>query len=91
MCLIVTQCPAAVAFIRRELPDFREAFVLAQAGPEDVRGKVVAGNLPLHLAALTAQVWAVEFAGAPPRGREYGLAEMDAAGARLRAYRVEAL
>lgn len=62
----------------------------ANATEQDVLGKIVAGNLPLNLAALTAEVWAVEFTGQPPRGAEYGLAEMEAAGACLRAYRVEA-
>lgn len=86
--VIVTRHHATVLFIRQELPEFREAPVLASAEPDDVRGLVVAGNLPLHLAALADHVIAVEFAGQPPRGREYGLDEMRAAGAQLVAYRV---
>lgn len=89
--VIVSRHPAAIEFIRREAPEFASALVLAQANTEDVAGRIVAGNLPLHLAALAAEVVAVEFAGAPPRGQEYGLADMDAAGARLRRYRVIAL
>lgn len=58
---------------------------------EDVEGAVVAGNLPLHLAALASEVIAVEFAENPPRGRDYGRVEMEAAGVHLRRYRVEAL
>lgn len=65
--------------------------VLAQAGPDDVDGRVVGGNLPLHLAALARLVVAVEFDGEPPRGREYGLPEMRAAGAHLRVYRVRSV
>lgn len=53
---------------------------------DDVRGKVVAGNLPLHLAQHCAAVLAIEFAGPPPRGQEYGIEEMKAAGARLVKY-----
>lgn len=64
--------------------------VLESAGPDDVRGKAVYGNLPLHLAALAAEVVAVEFAGPPPRGQEYGVEEMRAAGARLARYVVRA-
>lgn len=65
--------------------------VLASATAEDVAGAMVYGNLPLSLAALAAEVVAVEFEGAPPRGAEYSIIDMDAAGARLVRYRVEAL
>lgn len=87
--VIVSRHQAAIEFIRLAAPEFAGAPVLAQAGPDDVKGKVVAGNLPLHLAALAAEMVAVEFAGAPPRGQEYGLAEMQAAGARLTRYTVQ--
>jgi hypothetical protein len=62
--------------------------VVEEATADDVRGKVVYGNLPNHLACLAAAVVAVEFAGSPPRGREYGLADMIEAGARLARYGV---
>lgn len=68
-----------------------DAPVVAQADADDVRDAIVYGNLPLHLAALAAEVWAVEFSGEPPRGAEYDLAEMRAAGARLARYRVAAV
>jgi hypothetical protein len=84
--IIVSRHPAAIAFIRRERPELADAPVLVSASAEDVRGKRVFGNLPLALAALAAEVWVVEFAGDPPRGAEFGLAEMDAAGARLAGY-----
>lgn len=91
MPLIVSRHPAAVAFIREELPEFRDAEVLEAVTQSDVFDRVVAGNLPLHLAACCELVIAVEFSGAPPRGAEYGIEEMRAAGARLRRYRVESL
>jgi len=72
------------------LPEFRDAAVLEHVGVDDVRGKEVAGNLPLSLAAAAYAVWAVEFTGAPPRGAEYTLADMDAAGAQVRLYKVQA-
>lgn len=86
--VIVSRHPAAVEFIRRELPEFADAPVLATATPEDVAGKDVAGNLPLDLAAHANTVFAVCFTGTPPRGQEYGIEEMDAAGATIRAFRV---
>jgi len=89
--LIVSRHPAAVAFIRSAAPEFADAPVVASATADDVRGVAVAGNLPLHLAALAAEVWAVEFTGPAPRGTEYTFDDMVAAGAVLRRYRVTAL
>lgn len=60
---------------------------IKQATAEDVKGKVVFGNLPMHLACHAAKVYAVEFDN-PPRGQEYGRAEMAAAGIRMVAYTV---
>jgi len=54
-----------------------------------VGGRVVIGNIPIGMASLARQIYAVEFAGEPPRGREYTVDDMNKAAARLRAYRVE--
>lgn len=89
--LIVSRHPAAVEFIRREAPETADAPVYESVTAEQVRTAIVYGNLPLALAALAYEVVAVEFSGPPPRGTEYGLAEMDASGARLARYRVQAL
>lgn len=64
--------------------------VIASATRDDVRDKVVYGDLPLHLACLAREVWVVEFEGTPPRGQEYTLADMLDAGACLRPYVVRA-
>ena len=72
------------------LADGRTIPVIASATPDDVRGKVVIGTLPLHLAALCNRIIAIEFAGSPPRGQEYSVAEMETAGARLAEYVVSA-
>ena len=84
--LIVTRHPAAVEFIKNALPEFVDAPVLASATPADVLGRVVAGNVPLYLAALAEAVIVIEFAGDAPRGAEYSLDDMIAAGARLQSY-----
>jgi hypothetical protein len=86
--LIVSRHPAAVAFIREESGLDDSVPVLESATAADVCGRVVYGNLPLHLAASALAVVAVEFNGEPPRGREYTLADMQQAGARLRVYQV---
>ena len=49
--VIVSRHPAAVAFVRAEMPETANSPVLASARADDVRGKIVIGNLPLHLAA----------------------------------------
>lgn len=91
MNIIVSRHPAAIEFIRQEANLPTDTPVIAQATAADVAGKTVYGNLPLHLAALAEAVYSVEFTGQPPRGQEYDLAAMVAAGATLRGYRVTAL
>jgi hypothetical protein len=44
--------------------------------------------VPYSLAIYAAQIHVVEFLGAPPRGREYTVADMVAAGARWSTYSV---
>ena len=86
--IIASRHPAAVEFIRLASGLDAATPVVAEATEADVRGAIVYGNLPLHLAALADAVVAVEFTGPAPRGTEYTLADMRAAGARLRVYRV---
>ena len=88
--IIISRHAAATEFIIEEsgLPDSTPVFA-GNVAVNDVAGAVVYGNLPLHLAAAAAAVVTVEFEGAPPRGAEYGLAEMYQAGARLRLYRIQ--
>lgn len=91
--IVVSRHPAAVEFVRAELPartnEELEFVVRDHVGPDDVRGQWVAGVLPLHLAALTERFWAVEFpADSAPRGTELTLDQMRAAGARLVEYTV---
>lgn len=62
------------------------ARVIASATADDVNGKIVIGNLPLHLAVHAAQVWAIEFPAAPPRGQEYTIEDMVAAGVTISKY-----
>lgn len=85
--VIVSRHPAAVEFIRRNDASFLNAPVITgNATSKDVIGRIVAGNLPLSLASEAELVVAIEFAGAPPRGTEYTLEDMIAAGAKLRSY-----
>jgi hypothetical protein len=84
--IIVSRHAGAVEFVRRELPEFADAPVLASVTAADVHGAEVAGNLPLDLAAQADVVYAITFAGQPPRGQEYTLDDMDAAGASIRGF-----
>ena len=86
--VIVTRHPAAEEFIRSEVEDLGPPRMrcLPSVTEEQVRGRRVYGNLPLHLAALAESVVGIEFRGDPPRGREYGIKEMRGAGAYLCRY-----
>ena len=87
--IIVSRHPAAIEFIRNELPEFFDAPILASATADDVRGKDVAGNLPLDLAAEARVVRAIVYpAGRAPRGSEYTLEDMYEAGAAIKAFYV---
>lgn len=57
--------------------------------PRDAHG-IAIGNLPMGIAAQCDRVYAIEFAGQPPRGHEYTADDMAAAGARIARYRVVA-
>ena len=61
--------------------------ITGNATASDVAGKLVYGNVPMHLAVYAVAVVAVEF-DSPPRGAELDAEAMEAAGARLVAYRV---
>ena len=87
---IVSRHPAVAEFVRAEMPEFETAEVMASTvTASDVAGHDVAGVLPLALIAECGRFYAVEFTGTPPRGAEYGIDEMRAAGARLVEYRVQ--
>lgn len=90
MSIIVSRHSAAVKFALGD-PRFTSARVLDQASEEDVRGQIVAGNLPLHLACLCQEYHAIELPtiALSRRGAELSLEEMRAAGARLVQYRIE--
>jgi hypothetical protein len=73
--------------LREELELF-DAEVVADATPDVVRGAIVYGNLPLHLAALADEVWAVGFKTTPPRGVDLSRAVMEAHGIHVAGYKV---
>ena len=62
--------------------------VVTHATPDDVRGKDVIGNLPLHLAAVAKSVTVVDMPALPAdwRGQDLSPDQMDQAGATLSRY-----
>jgi len=62
--------------------------VVTHATPDDVRGKDVIGNLPLHLAAMAKSVTVVDMPALPAdwRGQDLSPDQMDQAGATLSRY-----
>ena len=65
--------------------------VIAHATPDDVRGKDVIGNLPLHLASVAKSVTVVDMPDLPAdwRGKDLTPDQMDQAGAKLTRYVVQ--
>ncbi len=57
--------------------------VIAHASPDDVIGKDVIGNLPLHLASLAKSVTVIDMPALPAdwRGKDLSPEQMDQAGA----------
>ena len=75
--LIVTRHAAMKSFLIEKGVATEDTPVLPHASEEDVKGKDVAGVLPMHLAALTATFTTVELAlPLEMRGRELSLADM---------------
>lgn len=67
--------------------------VIAQVTERDIRGKVVVGVLPLHLASVADVVITVDMPKLlfEQRGKDLTPEEMDNAGAELKSYKVTAV
>lgn len=85
--IIVTRHPGAVEWIRRQ---GLEGEVIPHATSEQIRGRVVIGNLPLYLAAEADVVGSIDLPNLPPelRGQDLTPEQMDEAGACLVWYAV---
>ena len=83
--LIVTRHAGMVEWLRQ---NGYTGVVMPQVTQSDVRGKIVVGVLPLHLAALAAEIVTVDMPSltSEQRGRDLTPAEMDAAGAAINRY-----
>lgn len=87
--VIVSRHPAAIQFLLQQANLPPTTPVIGSATVEDVRGKVVYGNIPYHLGCEAEMVVAIEFTGTPPRGTEYTIEQMIESGAVLRRYKVQ--
>ena len=83
--LIITRHTGAVEWLRRR---GIEGEVITHATPDQVRGRICYGVLPLNLAALAAEIWAIDMPDleAADRGRDLSPEEMEEAGAELVCY-----
>ena len=91
--VIVTRHQALVEYLRRKNAVAVDVEVIAHiTSPEQVAGKVVAGVLPLHLAAAAEAIVNVQL-NLPPdlRGVELTLEQVEQYAAGIQAYRVEEL
>ena len=91
--VIVTRHQALVEYLRCKNAVAVDVEVIAHiTSPEQVAGKVVAGVLPLHLAAAAEAIVNVQL-NLPPdlRGVELTLEQVEQYAAGIQAYRVEEL
>jgi len=88
--LIVTRHPALVEYLRELAPSLHEAEVRTHVTEDDVRGRVVFGTLPLHLAALAEKVVVVPL-NLPYelRGKELSLEQVRQYAGKLEVYVVQ--
>lgn len=87
--IIVTRHAGAVEWLARH--GITGEVIPHVADPALIRGRVVIGALPLHLAAEAECIGSIDLPGLPPekRGADLTPEEMDAAGAALHWYVVE--
>jgi len=85
--ILITRHPALVELLKEQGVEVKE--VKTHATPDDVKGAVVVGILPLHLAALTKMIITPVLALRPEdRGKELNLEELKERFKGLQAYRV---
>jgi len=88
--VVVTRHAATLQWLEEEAGnyglDISQARVVPSVSEDDVKGRIVVGNLPMHLASMCSRYFAVEFSSQPPRGQEYGINEMRSCGAHLTEY-----
>lgn len=90
--IIVTRHPALKQYLINKGIASEATLVLDHATEEDVRGKNVAGILPLHLAAVAESIVTVELAlPLEMRGKELSLEDMEKFCKGLRKFSVKAL
>jgi hypothetical protein len=73
--------PASLIWARAHGLPSDALIVEGNATTQQVHGNILWGVVPLPLAAEALRVHVIAFSGPPPRGAEYGIAEMEAAGA----------
>jgi len=89
--VIVSRHAGAVEWLRRK--GIEGEVITHITDPSAVAGKIVVGNLPMHLAAAADRVGVIEMPDLPAekRGVDLTADEMEEFGARLSWYRVESL
>lgn len=87
--IIVTRHPGALAWIQKRHPEFQDAQVIAQAKPDDLAGNRVIGILPVDLAAMCGEYWALNMRiPAEMRGKELTCEDMERFGCSIKRFLV---
>jgi hypothetical protein len=89
--VIVASDPVIEEFILDRFPQLEGCKVVCNPGWEDVRGRVVYGNVSLMLASLAVAVYAIEFLNPDVPYEIESVHEMALNGAYFRCYSVECL
>lgn len=87
--IIVSRHLAVKDWIAKHHPEFKNVKVLAHAKPEDIKGTIVIGVLPVNLAALCGEYWALDM-NIPEefRGKELFVEDMEKFGCAISRYRI---
>lgn len=88
--IVVTRHPALVEYLREQGVVGMDVRVIEHASPDDVKGRIVIGILPLHLACLAKEVWEIPLTvPAELRGQELTLEQVRRfANKKIQKYRV---
>jgi len=87
--IIVTRHKGALKWLQKYHPEFKDCKVNDHVSPEDLKGNIVVGVLPVHLASMCVEYWHMEMdVPREYRGKELSLEDMERFGCHITRYNV---
>ena len=84
---IISRHPGQIAWLKAH--GWEDAEIISHnAGPSDLLGAHVCGNLPLHLASLCESITVMTYKAEPPKRGEYTKEHFERLGCKLRNFKV---